>query len=418
MCDRRDYLKSIAGVGTIAIAGCTNGGDGGSEDDGGGGDGAGSRDGGGGPTEQSKDDIIVGASMSMSGKFSTNAVHVGNAYKLWAKRVNENGGIGGRKVSLKLQDDQSKTENAVKAVQRLIEGNDTDVILGPYSSSITAAVMGAVEKLDVPMIAPMASSPSIFSAEKQWSFMGYPMAGTGWKPDVRVVENNGLSSAAILRTETSVHELEAKGVKKELDAAGINYQTWTNKFGAEDLSTQVSEMAGMDPDAVYLITYGGTTIAAIRELINQGLDPDHLSGVTTGGESLQDTFGSNINGIFGHSPWSPNIETEQAKKTAEAYNKEFGMKPTFHFALGYSSAQAYQKAVEETGSTDRATVRDYLESNAIEGTLAGTFEVNKEHRQVGYEWLMTQWQEGTKEILFPEDKATTDELIWPKPEWG
>jgi branched-chain amino acid transport system substrate-binding protein len=317
-----------------------------------------------------------------------------------------------------MQDDQSKTENAVKAVQRVIEQEDVDVILGPYSSGISAAVMGAVEEFGVPMIAPMASDPSIFSADKEWSFMGYPMAGTSWGPDARLLAENGASNAAILRTDVAVHELEAEGAKEELDANGIDHRTWTNKFGAEDLSTQVSQMAGYNPDSVYLITYGGTTLAAIRELINQGVDPDYITGVTTGSETLQDSIGANVNGIFGHSPWSTNLETEQATQVIDAYVGEFQMQPTFHFALGYSSAQAYQKAVEETGTTEKGTVRDYLEQNSIPGMLTGTFEVNDQRRQIGYDWLTAQWQNNEKEILFPEEKATTDQMIWPKPDWG
>jgi branched-chain amino acid transport system substrate-binding protein len=268
------------------------------------------------------------------------------------------------------------------------------------------------------MIAPMASSPSIFSADKSWSFMGYPMAGTSWEPDARLLAENGANRVAILRTDVAVHELEAQGAKEELDAQGIDHQTWTNQFGAEDLSTQVSEMVGYDPDSVYLITYGGTTLAAIRELINQNLDPDHITGVTTGGESLQDTIGANVNGIFGHSPWSTDLETEQAREVIEAYVGEFQMQPTFHFALGYSAGQAYQKAVEGAGTAEKGAVRDYLQNNAIDGTLSGTFEVNDQHQQVGYDWLTAQWQNGTKEILFPEEKATTDEIVWPKPDWG
>ena len=412
MVDRRGYIKGVAGISTLAVAGCT------SQNEGDGGDGGNGGDGGGGTNQDTGDEIVVGASMSLSGNFSTNAIHVGNAYRLWEKLVNDNGGIDGRPVRLEMQDDQSKTENAVKAVQRVIEQEDADAILGPYSSGVSAAVMGVVEEFGVPMIAPMASSPSIFSADNDWSFMGYPMAGTSWGPDADLLAENGASKVAILRTDVAVHELEAEGAKEELDAKGIDHRTWTNQFGAEDLSTQVSEMAGYDPDSIYLITYGGTTLAALRELINQDVDPDHITGVTTGGETLQDTIGGNINGIFGHSPWSTDIETEQATTLVDAYVSEFAMQPTFHFALGYSSAQAYQMAVERAGSAEKAAVRDYLANNAMEGTLTGTFEVNDQRRQVGYDWLTTQWQGGTKEILLPEAKATTDELVWPKPNWG
>lgn len=419
MVRRRRYLQGLAGIGAIALAGCAGDDDGGSDDggdDGNGGGDDGSDDGT--TTDDTDEEIVVGASMSMSGNFATNGVHVGNAYELWAQTVNENGGIDGRTVRLELQDDRSETETAVTAVQRIIEQEDADAILGPFGSGHSAAVMGVVEEVGVPMLAPMASSPSIFTADNNWSFMGYPMAGTGWDPSAAVLADNGASTAAVLRTEVAVHEIEAGGLKESLDSEGIEHQTWTNEFGAEDLSTQISEIRGYDPDAVYLITYGGTTIAALREMINRDFSPDALSGVTTGGENVLETFGENINGVMGHSPWSSNIETEQAQQTTDAYIREFGMNPTFHFALGYASGQAYQGAVEGAGTAEPEAVRDYLANNAVEGTLAGRFEVNDRYQQVGYDWLMSQWQGGEKAILHPADRATTEEVIWPKPEWG
>jgi len=432
MVKRRKYLEGLAGIGAIALAGCSgdsdddgsggddgssgdDGGDDGSSDDGSGGD-DGSTDGT--TTEGTGEEIVVGASMSTSGNFGTNGVHVGNAYELWAQNVNENGGLAGRDVRLELQDDRSETETAVTAVQRIIEQEDADAILGPYGSGHTGAVMGVVEEVGVPMVAPMASNPTIFTSDNDWSFMGYPMAGTGWDPSAAVMAENGASTAAILRTEVAVHEIEADGLKESLESEGIEHETWTNEFGAEDLSTQISEMRGYDPDVVYLITYGGTTLAALREIINREFSPDALSGVTTGGENVQETFGANVNGIMGHSPWSSNVESEQSERLTEAYIREFGMNPTFHFALGYASGQAYEGAVEATGSAEPEAVRDYLANNAVEGTLAGRFKVNDRYQQVGYDWLMSQWQAGEKEILHPTDRATTDEVIWPKPEWG
>lgn len=94
MVDRRGYIKGVAGISTLAVAGCT------SQNEGDGGDGGNGGDGGDGTNQDTGDEIVVGASMSLSGNFSTNAIHVGNAYRLWEKLVNDNGGIDGRPVRL------------------------------------------------------------------------------------------------------------------------------------------------------------------------------------------------------------------------------------------------------------------------------------------------------------------------------
>src|ERR1700730_7372973 len=52
--------------------------------------------------------LVIGISMSLSGDFADLAVPALKGYKLWAATVNANGGLLGRKVSLKVVDDASK----------------------------------------------------------------------------------------------------------------------------------------------------------------------------------------------------------------------------------------------------------------------------------------------------------------------
>src|SRR6202035_2700876 len=61
----------------------------------------------------SKPPPVIGASMSLSGDFGTLADPALKGYQLWAATVNKQGGLLGRKVSLKIVDDASNPTQAV-----------------------------------------------------------------------------------------------------------------------------------------------------------------------------------------------------------------------------------------------------------------------------------------------------------------
>ncbi len=54
--------------------------------------------------------IKLGASLSLTGRFSDSAKYVKEGYDLWAERVNEKGGIAGHPVQVVIYDDESNPD--------------------------------------------------------------------------------------------------------------------------------------------------------------------------------------------------------------------------------------------------------------------------------------------------------------------
>src|SRR5579862_115302 len=64
--------------------------------------------------------IVIGASLSLTGDFSTDGINYEDGYKLWASDVNASGGILGRQVELKILNDNSSPSQVVTNYQTLI----------------------------------------------------------------------------------------------------------------------------------------------------------------------------------------------------------------------------------------------------------------------------------------------------------
>ena len=90
------------------------------------------------------DKIILGAAVSLTGKYSTNGEHTKNGYNFAVERINSMGGIkvGGKtyKFDIIYYDDESNSGRAAQLAERLIKQDGVQYMLGPYSSGLTKAI--------------------------------------------------------------------------------------------------------------------------------------------------------------------------------------------------------------------------------------------------------------------------------------
>src|SRR5258707_5139933 len=92
-----------------------------------------------------KTEVAVGLSISLTGKFRPLGQQALQGIRLWQSYINAQGGIAVRNgekryVRLVWYDDRSQISFARKNVLRLLQEDQIDILLGPYSSSLTMAV--------------------------------------------------------------------------------------------------------------------------------------------------------------------------------------------------------------------------------------------------------------------------------------
>ena len=83
------------------------------------------------------DKIVLGAAISLTGKYSSNGVHTQNGYNMAVDRINSMGGVkvGGKtyKFDIIYYDDESNPKRAAQLAERLISQDGVEFMLGPYS---------------------------------------------------------------------------------------------------------------------------------------------------------------------------------------------------------------------------------------------------------------------------------------------
>src|SRR5262249_42305777 len=85
----------------------------------------------------SKSPILIGASLSLTGDFSTDGLAFQKAYLLWQSDVNSHGGLLGRQVKLIILNDGSSPTTVASNYQKLITVNHVALTIAPFSSLLT-----------------------------------------------------------------------------------------------------------------------------------------------------------------------------------------------------------------------------------------------------------------------------------------
>jgi branched-chain amino acid transport system substrate-binding protein len=93
------------------------------------------------PTSNSTGPILIGTSLSLSGgpndPFQADGLAFEKGYELWAKDVNDHGGLLGRKVVLKILNDGGSPNQVVTNYQTLFGRDRVDLAFGPFSSLLS-----------------------------------------------------------------------------------------------------------------------------------------------------------------------------------------------------------------------------------------------------------------------------------------
>ena len=107
--------------------------------------------------------VMVAGTRSATGELALDGTNMARGIELAVKMLNEAGGIDGREVWIVLLDDESDPAKAADLYRGLVATDSIDLLIGPYASSVTSAVVPVAEGAARPLVTPLAASHRIWS---------------------------------------------------------------------------------------------------------------------------------------------------------------------------------------------------------------------------------------------------------------
>ncbi len=336
------------------------------------------------PPPPAADTLLLGQVGSLTGAQATFGISTRNGIELALKEVNAAGGVKGKKVAIRVYDNQSKPEEAAQAVTRLITQDKVVLVLGDVASSNSLAMAEKAQAAGVPMITPSSTNPSvtekgdyIFRVCFIDPFQGFVMAKFA-------SENLKAKKAAILQDNKSAYSIGLKDVfnAKFVEMGGTIVATESYSQGDTDFRAQLTALKRTKPDVVYVPGYYSDVGIIARQAREMGLLVPLLGGDGWDSEKLFELGGEALEGNYFSNHYSPDNPDPKVQKFIADYKAAYGGVPDALAALGYDAAKVAVAALEKAKDTSGPAVREAIAQTKDFPGVAGNITLDEKRNPV------------------------------------
>lgn len=213
-------------------------------------------------------EIRVGQTMAYSGPLSMFGT-VGRAMSAYFDKINEEGGVNGRKIKFLSLDDAFSPPKTVEQTRRLVEGDEIFLIAGPLGTATGLATQKYLNGLNIPQLL-VQSGSSAFNNPDQfpWSLPGL----SGYVMEARVfgqyiLANSPDAKIAVLVQNDDFGRDYLRGLKEALTGDREKMIVATQSFNITDPTTdsQIVTLKASGADTLVLAASGKATAQALRK---------------------------------------------------------------------------------------------------------------------------------------------------------
>ena len=380
--------------------------------------------------------ITIGASLSLTGDFSTDGVAFQKGYNLWVKDVNAAGGILGRQVKLTVLDDKSDPNQVVTNYQTLINSDHVDLTFGPFSSLLTGPASAVAARNGYAFVEGAGGAPSVFDTQSNQADhntfdVSLPVSDS-LLPFVNYIQSLGAAkdktlTAAFPSADDPFATPPVQLAESKLKALGV--QVVYNQVFPEEASSykpQADNVANKKPDIVVLGSTDVPTVAAFMAEFAQLHYTPKMFIAAAGpdqGAAFTKTVGTgNATGMLVPNGWYPSYNNAASQKMVSEYVAQYGGSASgvnADVAEAYSVGQVVQQAITHNGSVDNAKIISYLHSGVTLQTVQGTVKFDSLGENSSAAAFVFQWQNnGSKYVQVLPTGGVSVPILATKPAWA
>lgn len=384
----------------------------------------------------SAQNIILGASISLTGKYSTAGKHTKNGYDLAIKKINDAGGvdIGGKAhmLELKIYDDESTPARAAELAERLIKRDGVKLMLGPYSSGLTKAIAPVTEKNQVPMVEGNGASRSLFNQGYKYLFAVLSTSEQYLQEAVNLLAQKakaaGVDTATLkvaVATENDPFSQDIRaGIIENAGQYGMKVVV-DDKLPRElsDMSSTLTKVKALKPDLLVTSGHSKGAALAVKQVAEMKVDvPMHaMTHCESAKVNDMEKFSNDADYVLCAGQWAPSLTYSDALfGSASDYAKEFeavyGYVPPYQAAESSASVMVIADALKRAGSDDSKAVRDALAKTDMQ-TFYGNIKFDDTGKNIAKPMVLRQIKDGKYHLVAPLDWADA-ELTYPRPTWA
>jgi branched-chain amino acid transport system substrate-binding protein len=365
----------------------------------------------------------IGVITSLTGSNAAFGQAHKNGYTIALEEINAKGGLLGKKVELDYYDDQSRPDQAVQGVSKLVDQDHVPIVLGAYSSESTRAIVPVVTQKQVPLIIPTAVADNVMESGSPWVFRICAGSGSFAAATLDFLKNNGNPrKLAIVYENTNFGQSNNKSMTEAAKAAGLDLvDSEAYQASSPDYKSLLQRVKGKNPEVIYFASYLLDASTLMRQSEQLNLNPKYYTSAGTGFAAAEfptadKGAGKYAEYTFSVSQWLPSAKWKGSSEFDQKFFTLAGSHPAYHAMEAYAVLVVAAAAIDSAKSDQAPAIRDAIKQVNLAETPFGPVKFDA-RGQNAHPVLITQVQGGQYKVVWPLDAAESKPII-PTPEWS
>ncbi|HZR10230.1 MAG TPA: amino acid ABC transporter substrate-binding protein [Myxococcales bacterium] len=376
------------------------------------------------------DTIVLGAAVSLTGKYSVNGKNTKDGYDLAVERINEMGGVKVGPKSYKLKvvyyDDESTPARAAQLTERLISQDGVKFMLGAYGSGLTKAMAPVTEKYKVPHVEGNGAARELFTHGYKYLFAVLSTSDYYLRDAVNlaaeVAKEHGRDPKTLklaMAFENDPFSLDVRdGVLEDAKKYGMKVLI-DDKLPPEinDMAATLTKVRAVKPDLLLVSGHEKGAALVVRQTGEMKIDVPMMAATHCDSARIAETMPKLAEGFLCASQWDRKLAYKDrwfgtADEYATRFEKRFNYPAPYQAAESTASVLVFADAFARAGSLDPEKVRDAIASTDMM-TMYGPIKFDSTGKNTAKPMVLYQVQGGDYKVVAPTKWAEA-KLIWPR----
>lgn len=322
-------------------------------------------------SKKDADKYYIGGIGPTTGSTAIYGTAVKNGAQIAVDEINAAGGINGKQIEYRFEDDQNDAEKAVNAYNTLKDWG-MQMLVGTTTTAPCIAVAGKTASDNVFQITPSASSPDVLSSGNGNVFqVCFTDPNQGIASAQYIAENKLPTKIGIIYDSSDVY---SSGIEEKFEAEaktqGLNIVSKA-AFTADsktDFGTQLQKAKDAGADLLFLPIYYQEASIILKQADTMGYKPkffgvDGMDGILTV-ENFDTKLAEDVMLL---TPFAADAKDKTVQNFVKTYKEKYEDTPNQFAADSYDAVYALKAAIEESKATTDMSASDMCD--ALKGAM-------------------------------------------------
>ena len=322
-------------------------------------------------SKKDADKYYIGGIGPTTGATAIYGTAVKNGAQIAVDEINAAGGINGKQIEYRFEDDQNDAEKAVNAYNTLKDWG-MQMLVGTTTTAPCIAVAGKTASDNVFQITPSASSPDVLSSGNGNVFqVCFTDPNQGVASAQYIAENKLATKIGIIYDSSDVY---SSGIEEKFEAEaktqGLNIVSKA-AFTADsktDFGTQLQKAKDAGADLLFLPIYYQEASIILKQADTMGYKPkffgvDGMDGILTV-ENFDTKLAEDVMLL---TPFAADAKDKTVQNFVKTYKEKYKDTPNQFAADSYDAVYALKAAIEESKATPDMSASDMCD--ALKGAM-------------------------------------------------